>query len=96
MNFYFKVWRKANRLWRKFVAIPVTQLFCRHDQRAYHQRAFQYDANPPHNRYRWAIAQREICPKCGKQFGRAQIVRDELSRNECAKIMHKLKMRAKQ
>jgi hypothetical protein len=89
MNTFEKYWRKANRWWRLHIEQPIKQIFCKHD-RAVHSKALQYDANPPHQRYRWAIVQREVCPKCGKYLGKGKVVRDNLSTTKCRDIMRSL------
>jgi hypothetical protein len=86
MNLYEKIWRKANRWWKRHIERPIKQLFCRHEV-AYHSKAVQYDHNPPHGRYRWAIVQREVCPKCGKPLGKSKVMRDNLSTTKCKEIM---------
>lgn len=89
MNTFEKYWRKANRWWRLHIEQPIKQIFCKHD-RAVHSKALQYDANPPHQRYRWAIVQREVCPKCGKYLTKGKVVRDNLSTTKCRDIMRSL------
>lgn len=69
---------KLKRWWK--------QLWCKHDK-AYHTRAELYDANPPHNRMRYSILQRPVCPLCGKDLGKWRIIRDGLSKSQAAKYM---------
>lgn len=84
-----RVWKKANRWWRRYVVLPLKRIFCKHD-RAIHSKAMQYDANPPHQRMRWAIVQREVCPKCGKALSKSRVMKDNLSKTRCAEIMRQL------
>lgn len=94
MKEFEKIWREAIRLWKKYVELPIKQLFCRHE-RAIHSKAMQYDANPPHQRMRWAIVQREVCPKCGKYLGKGKVVRSNLSVAKCRDIMLALERQQK-
>lgn len=84
-----RVWKKANRWWRMYIVLPLKRIFCKHDK-AIHSKAMQYDANPPHQRMRWAIVQREVCPKCGKALSKSRVVRDNLSTTRCKEIMRQL------
>lgn len=85
-----KIWKKANWLWRRYVVRFFKELFCKHEQ-AVHSRAFEYDANPPHNRMRWGVMQRPVCCKCGKILGKGTVVRDNMSKSEMARFMRALK-----
>lgn len=88
-RFFEKYWKIANRWWVLHISQPIKQLFCQHEK-AVHSKAMQYDSNPPHGRYRWAIVQREVCPKCGKVLGKSKVMRDNLSTTKCKKIMQAL------
>lgn len=86
---FVKYWKRANWWWRMHIELPIKQVFCKHEK-ACHSKAIQYDHNPPHGRYRWAIVQREVCPKCGKVLSKSRVWKDNLSKTKCKEIMLRL------
>lgn len=74
-----KLWKLLSKWWK--------QLWCRKHDKAYHTHAELYDANPPHNRMRYAILQRPVCVKCGKDLGKWRIIKDNLSKSQAARFM---------